>query len=358
MNQRPNLIPAAVFIGLGLALGGIGGLQLRQAASRYQATASVRVIRSESDLAKLPSNMADSVFQQTQAEVVQSEPVLVKVIEKLDLNHAWGKEFGPDIVLKTIESAALLRSRTSVSQQPGSSMLQIAATDKNPAQAQLLANTLAAAFCEARLEYRQQSARETMATFATPFQENEAKFRRATERIAKARAALDPAVRQLESPPLPTESPKLRELRQESARMTMIVMVQSNQLARSQSLPPADLQKLTDQFTRTTNHVNELETAIQTETQKQEALKNFWDARQELDQVNIVFVPLQQAMLEQRTVAEATNNPPAVVTEPADSAKKLPARNPVALSCLLGAVVFLLLGAKLLGPGGPAQADA
>jgi hypothetical protein len=357
MNRRPNLIPAAVFIVLGLALGGYGGLLLRQAAARYQATASVRVIRGDSDLAKLPAAASDLVFQQNESEVSRSEVVLTKVVTKLDLAREWGQARGGEI-LKTAEAVAELRQRVSVVEQPGSALLEIAAIGETPAQAQTLANTWAAAFCEARLERRQQSAREAMDTFATPFQENEAKFQRATERVAKARAALDPAVRRLESPPLPTESPKLRELRQESARMTMIVMVQSNQLARSQSLPPDDLQRQIDQFTHTTNHVNELETAIQAEMQKQEALKNFWDAQQELDQVNIVLVPLHTAMTEQRTVAEATNNPPAVVAEPADSAKKLPARDPVALGCLLGAVVFLLVGAKLLGTGDTTQTDA
>jgi hypothetical protein len=101
-----------------------------------------------------------------------------------------------------------------------------------------------------------------------------------------------------------------------------------------------------------------LETAIQAEAQKLEALRNFRDAQQELDQINPVLVPLRQAMIEQRTLAEATNNPPAALAEPADSAKKLPARNPVALGCLIGAVVLLLIGATQLGTGGKPNADA
>jgi uncharacterized protein involved in exopolysaccharide biosynthesis len=323
MNRRSSLIPAVVFIVLGIALGGYGGLQLRQAASRYQATASVRVIRGEADLAKLPAAASDAIFQQNESEVSRSETVLTKVVVKLDLARAWGQARGGEPLL-TAEAVAELRKRVSVVEQPGSALLQIAAIAETPAQAQTLANTWAAAFCEARLERRQQAAREVMDSLAAPFQENEAKFQRAAERVAKARATLDPAVRHLESPPLPTESVKLRELRQESTRMTMIVMVQSNQLARSQSLPTADLQKLTDQFTRTTNHVNELETAIQAELQKQDALKNFWDAQQEVEQINIVLAPLQQAMIEQRTLAVATNNPPAVVAEPADSARNCP----------------------------------
>lgn len=354
MNHRPNLIAAAVFIALGLALGGWGVLQLRQAASRYQATAGVRVTRDPAELAKLPTTMADSVFQQTQAEIVQSESVLVKVIEKLDLNHVWGKEFGPDTVIKTSESGWLLRRCTSVSQPPGSSLLQITATDKNPAQAQLLANSLAVAFCEVRQELRQHALQAALDTIAEPLRENEAKFQRATQRLAQARAALDPAVREMDSPPSPAESASLRELQQESARLTMLVMVQSNQLARVQSLPAEELQKLVTQYERTTNRVAELETALRAEAQKQAALKNFWDARQELEQVNIVLEPLQNAVAEQRALLAATNNPAAIVAEPATTATKLPARSPVAFGCLGGAIVLLLLGAKLLGSGSKA----
>lgn len=353
MNRRPNLIPAAVLLVLGLALGGYGALQLRQAAARYQATASVRVIRGESDLAQLPAAASDALFQQNETEVGRSELVLTKIVAKLDLTHEWTKARGGEI-LKTAEAMAELRQRGAVTQQPGSALMQITAIGDTPAQAQTLANTWAAAFCEARLERRQQSARETMDTFAAPFEENAAKFQRATERVTKARAALDPAIRHLETPPLPAENEALRALRQEFTRMTMIVMVQSNQLARSQSLPAAELEKITAQFTRATNQVNELETVIQAEVQKQEALKNFWDAQQELDQINIVFTPLKKAMAEQRTVAESTNNPPAIVAEPAESAVKLPARNPVAFGCLGGAIVLLLAGAKLLGSGGKA----
>ncbi|MGC3961602.1 MAG: hypothetical protein QM813_27865 [Verrucomicrobiota bacterium] len=353
MNRRPNLIPAAVFIVIGLSLGGYGAWQLRQAASRYQATAAVRVTRDQAELAKLPAAVADSVFQQTQAEVARSEAVLQKVVTKLDLAPLWAKSATPAHSIAL--AAEQLRERVTVTLPPGSALLQITTIGDNAAQALALANALAAAFCEVRQERRQQAWQAALDTIADPLRENEAKFQRATERVAQARAALDPAVRHLESPPLPSESNELRALRQESAQLTMVVMVQSNQLVRSQSLPAADLEKHTAQFTRTTNHVNELEAAIQAELQKQEALKNFWDAQQELDQVNIVYAPLKKAMVEQLSAAEAINNLPAIVAEPAESAVKTPVRSPVAFGCLIGAVVLLLGGAKLLGPGGTAK---
>lgn len=358
MNRRPNLIPAAVLIVIGLAVGGYGGFQLREASSLYQATAGVRVIRDQTDLAPLPESfptgMSDSVFLQNQAEVIRSEAVLNKVVEKLGLNQEWGKEFGADTVLKTAESAALLRDRVAVSQQPGTAVLQITATARQPAQAQSLANALAAAFCEARWERRRRVSHEAVAKLDIPFRESKAKYEQAATNAAKARAALDPAIRHLDSPPPPTESDALRDLRQEMSRLTIILMVQSNQFAHSQSLPAEEQQKVAAQFNRLTNHVTEVETAIQTELQKQEALKIFRATQQELELAKDSFAPLQKAMIENRQALEATNNPPAIVAEPATTAVKSPVRNPVAFGCLIGAVGLLVCGAWLLGAGGKA----
>lgn len=349
MNRRPNLIAAAVFIVLGFAVGGWGVLQLRQAASRYQATATIRVTRDPAELAKLPANMADSVFQQTQAEVARSEAVLQKVVTNLGLAKLWIKSTEP--AHATALAAEELRSRVTVALPPGSAFLQITASGDDAAQAQALANSLATTFCDVRQERRQQALQAALDTIAEPLRENEAKFQRATQNLVQARTQLDPAVRDLDSPPQPAESATLRELQQEAARLTMLVMVQSNQLARVQSLPAEELQKLIVPYERATNRVAELETALQAEVQKQTALKNFWDARQELEQVNLVLVPLQKAVAEQQSLMAATNNPPAVVAEPADTATKLPARHPVAFGCLGGAIVLLLIGAKLLGSG-------
>lgn len=357
MNRRPNLIPAVVLIVLGLAVGGYGAFRLRQTAALYQATAGVRVIRDQTDLAPLPDSfpagLSDSVLLQNQIEVIQSETVLVKVIEKLDLNRAWGNEFGVGTVLKTAESAALLRERVTVSQQPGASVLQIAARDKNPAQAQLLANTLAEAFCEARLEQRRRVAQEALTALEGPFQENDAKYQKAAALVTQARAALDPAIRAQNPPPAPTQSDALDGLLQDSARLTMAVMMQSNQLARSQSLPTEELQKLVAKFTRTTNQWNETEARIQAETQKLAALNKFWDAQQELERANTVLIPLQKAMAAHRHTIADTNNPPAVVAEPATNAVKQPGHNPVALGCLIGALGLGLGGVWLLGRGNP-----
>jgi hypothetical protein len=352
MKRRPNFIAAAVFIVLGLALGGFGVLQLRQAAARYQATAGIRVSRDQAELARLPAEMSDSVFLQNQIELIRSEAVLQTVATNLNLASAWNLSAGG--ATAPALAAEQLRGRVTVSQPPGMTQLQITAIGDDATQAQTLANALASAFCTVREERRQQALQAALDSIAEPLRENEAKFQRATQRIAQTRAALAPTGRGLESPSAPTESETLRELQQEAARLTMIVMVQSNQLARVQSLPAAELQKLTAAYARATNQLAALEAALQTEVQKQEALKNFWDARQELEQVNLVLVPLQKAAAENRRFAADTNNPPAVVSETADSASKLPARSPVAFGSLIGAVGLLLVGAKLLGSGSKA----
>ena len=63
----------------------------------YSSTARIKVERDQSDISELhgqgqPMMAAayDPYFIQTEFEVIQSEVILGKVIDKLDLNKAWG----------------------------------------------------------------------------------------------------------------------------------------------------------------------------------------------------------------------------------------------------------------------------
>ena len=51
----------------------------------------------------------DPYFIQTEFEVIQSEVILGKVIEDLDLNNEWGKKYANGEPLKTSETIALLK---------------------------------------------------------------------------------------------------------------------------------------------------------------------------------------------------------------------------------------------------------
>jgi hypothetical protein len=131
----------------------------------------------------------------------------------------------------------------------------------------------------------------------------------------------------------------------------MIFMVQSNQLVRSQHLPPEEQQRMAEQFHQTTNQLHAAEVAVQTEAHQQVALQEFWQAHEEWSQARQVLAPIQREMETLRARGAATNQPAATIVEQAERADKLPARHSGGLAWLVGAVGALLTGAWLLGTG-------
>jgi capsular polysaccharide biosynthesis protein len=82
----------------------------------YSSTARVMVPQDASELTRkpgmpIPVDGYDTYFLKTQLEVIQSEAILGKVIDALDLNQAWGKKYTGGSPLKTSETLALLKGR-------------------------------------------------------------------------------------------------------------------------------------------------------------------------------------------------------------------------------------------------------
>jgi hypothetical protein len=84
----------------------------------------------------------------TQCEVMQSELVLGKVIEDLDLNRQWGKKYASGERLKTSESLGLLQARLDVRPVPATSIIEIASYSESPVEAAKIANAIAEAYRE------------------------------------------------------------------------------------------------------------------------------------------------------------------------------------------------------------------
>src|ERR1051325_7985555 len=80
----------------------------------YSSMARIKVERDVTDVAgvgqqQTMSGIYDPYFIQTEFEVMQSELILDKVIDALELNKKWGKKFNAEGPLKTSESRMLLR---------------------------------------------------------------------------------------------------------------------------------------------------------------------------------------------------------------------------------------------------------
>lgn len=345
---------AVLLLILAAGVGITGFILLRQSEPLFQSSAAVRVVRDETDLVELgdraPAGLDTAFFLQNEAELVRSDLILQKVIERLDLNHEWGNRFNDGQKFKTSETAEMLKARCQVAPEPNDSLLRIRVASDTGPEAMKLAEALATAYCEYRVARRQRIAQDTIDALTVSYQENEAKVRRAAERVEQARQALDPAVRDQNPPPQPASATEgaLPELRRALTRMTMIYMAQSNQLALSHSLPADERQKLEAQVERTRAALTDTNAAVQGEARKQETLRAYWLARLELEKAETMFAPYKDTVAAKRSELGSLKNPPAYIAETASPAKTLPAHKAMAgKGCLIGAGVLLVAGAGL-----------
>ena len=352
MNPVAAKYLAGLLLVLALGAGVTGALLSRRHAPQFEATTAVRVVRDQTDLEQLgnraPTGLDTVVFLQNEAELILSDAVLQKVSARLELDRKWGQRYNAGGVLKAWETTALLKARLQVSPEPGTTQLRLqAASDEGP-EAMQLADALAAAYCEYRVERRHRIAQSTIDALALPYRENEAKVNQASARAEQARRELEAAG--ADPAPAPTnQAPAAgHDLRGELTRATMNYLVQSNQLARSRSLPAAELEKLEAQVELTRVALTNAETAVRIEARKQEVARAYQNARQELEAAQRVFAPIQAVVEEKRRELAASENPPALIVAPAGPAIARPANHVAAQACLVGAAGLLVAAGGLL----------
>lgn len=153
MANRATPPPAENPSVLGRLREGLGGTPERTAHAR------VKVARDRPDIGGLvppqaPEGAYDPYFIQTEFEVIQSERVLGEAIQKLNLKHAWAEKYGGGKDLTTSDTVKLLRDRMRLSAVPNSSLVDIGATSDNPDEAARIANAVAEAYRDYRLDER------------------------------------------------------------------------------------------------------------------------------------------------------------------------------------------------------------
>ena len=121
----------------------------------YSSTVRVNVRQEASEVTRTPGLPApvgpyDPYFIKTQFDVIQSEVVLGKVIDDLDLNQAWGKKDTGGSPLKTSETLTLLKGRIDLRPVRNSSMIEIRVFSDDASEAAKLANAIAWSYREYR----------------------------------------------------------------------------------------------------------------------------------------------------------------------------------------------------------------
>jgi polysaccharide biosynthesis transport protein len=154
----------------------------------FSSTARIKIERDQSDIAELQghgANMSayDPYFIQTEFEVIQSELILSKVIEALDLNRQWGKKYaGND--LRTSETIGLLKGRIDLRPVRNTSLIEIRVYSEKPKEAAEIANKVAEVYQKFRLDERKKLSQGGITALEERFGEQE-------QKVAKMQKDLD-----------------------------------------------------------------------------------------------------------------------------------------------------------------------
>jgi len=94
----------------------------------------------------------DPIFIQTEFQKMQSEVVLDRVIRALDLNNKWGQKYGGGIPFKTEDTVQWLKNKMGLSVERNTKLIDIRVSSDDPNEAARLANAIAQAYQEYRLD--------------------------------------------------------------------------------------------------------------------------------------------------------------------------------------------------------------
>lgn len=108
------------------------------------------------------ASLYDPRFFPTQSGLIYSEAVLSRVVNTLDLPTVWGNKYYEGQKLKTSECVKLLEARLDVRARTNANLIDIRAFSESSPEAALVANAVAKAYAEWRLESVQERLRANL----------------------------------------------------------------------------------------------------------------------------------------------------------------------------------------------------
>jgi polysaccharide biosynthesis transport protein len=162
----------------------------------FSSMTRIKVERDQSDISNMMGERGgmigyDPYFQQTEFELIQSELILGKVIEDLDLNTAWGAKFAGGVRLKTSETIELLKGHIQLSPVRNTTLIEIKVYSDKPDEAAKIANAIAEAYKEHRLAQRVEMSNRGIKSLEERFVEQEKKVKDAQREVDKLRVELN-----------------------------------------------------------------------------------------------------------------------------------------------------------------------
>src|ERR1039457_455705 len=115
----------------------------------------------------------DPYLIHTEFEIMQSEKVLGGVIGALDLNNKWGNKYNGNVPLKPEDTMQLLKQRMNLSPERNTKLVDITVYSEDKDDAAKLANGIAQAYQDYRLDLRSTNMMHGIAVYVAEFQAEE-----------------------------------------------------------------------------------------------------------------------------------------------------------------------------------------
>lgn len=157
----------------------------------YMSWTKMKVEKDTSDVPLLgqmvPSGPPDPFFLQTEFEVIQSKTNLYQVIDRLDLNRRWSKDYLAKGTLTKAETYEILRDKVDVRQWRNTTMIEIRVYSRNKAEAAEIANTISDIYRESRVSERSVASERGIKKIAEEIRDQQETVGKITEELDEYR---------------------------------------------------------------------------------------------------------------------------------------------------------------------------
>lgn len=212
----------------------------------------------------------DPYFIQTEFEVIQSQLILGKVIDKLKLNEEWGKKYAGGQPLKSSESLELLKKSIRLTPVRNASLIEVEVYSDKPEEAAKIANEIVETYKQHRLSVNKELLANSVKALEEKQVEQQKKLQDAQTEVDRLRTELgisDPDP--MRDEPTPTISADVeKEIQRNVIFLKANEISQEKQLAKLKALDKDQLREaiqtaLNQPDAKLTTLFNELDLAQQ-----------------------------------------------------------------------------------------------
>ena len=160
----------------------------------FASTARIDVEQEHPDISGLGTgpigNGYDPYFMLTEFETIQSDAVLSKVIDAMNLKEVWGKKFNGGLPMSQSDVEAMIKSRLELKPVRNTKFISITAYSDSPEEAAKLANQIAASYKQYRDDEYEELKNHGIKSLQAQLEEQDKKVAAAQQKVDELRDKL------------------------------------------------------------------------------------------------------------------------------------------------------------------------